>query len=88
LISWNTEASATLVRYGTQNRQQNWFAGTQNRQQNWFAGDPHSAEIAIAHRPLLTQKSLTRTESLPTQKSSMQHCFEADAEIIRALVFD
>jgi hypothetical protein len=77
LISWNTESSATLVRYGTQ-----------NRQQNWFAGDPHSAEIAIAQRPLLTQKSLTRTESLPTQKSSMQHSFEADAEIIRALVFD
>jgi len=39
-------------------------------------------EIANTYGLLLTQKSFTKTESLPTQKSLMQHSFMVDAEIV------
>jgi hypothetical protein len=41
-------------------------------------------EIVNAYGLRLTQKSLTKTESLPTKKSSMQHSFIADVEIVNA----
>jgi hypothetical protein len=42
------------------------------------------ANIFIARKLLLTQKSLTKLESLPTQKSSTEPSFKADAQIFSA----
>ena len=42
---------------------------------------PNSTEIMSAHKLLLTQKSLTKIELLPTQKSSTLHSSTTDAEI-------
>jgi len=40
------------------------------------------AKIISVHGSHLTQKSLMKTQSLPTQKSSTQHNFTADVEIV------
>ena len=40
------------------------------------------AEIISAYNLLLTKKSLMKTESLPTQKSSTQYICTTNAEII------
>jgi len=89
---------AKLIRWWHTFRQRkliHWLHRIQQR--NWFASDIHFISKtdspvtykilykSLAHnRLLLNQKTLAKTESLPTQKSSTKHIPTVDVEIVSA----